>query len=351
VKTDSKYCEILKLKKMASSSSKGDFAETSDTTVRKTKEDKFSHPVYKQISLMNGKINSYSKMELIQNLKSLRLETEGNKSVLIRRLKNFYRRTLLNVAGVQEQNENGKIRFVFHYYVVIDYEATCELVKTSEFQQEIIEFPAVLVNGRTCEIEDEFRLYCRPVINPLLSDFCTDLTGITQDDVDKAPLFADALLSFNEWITQKKLGTKYSFAIVTDGPWDMGKFLQDQCKFSQVEFPAYCCYWINIRKTFSNFYKIGKIPLNAMIHLIGKEFQGRAHSGLDDSRNIAAIVQRLLKDGAKLILNEKLAEDNPVKRRDDGSAFFSAPVSVAEFKLLNGCLRPNFPFRMSWLMS
>ena len=83
---------------------------------------------------MNGKINSYSKMELIQNLKSLRLETEGNKSVLIRRLKNFYRRTLLNVAGVQEQNENGKIRFVFHYYVVIDYEATCELVKTSEFQ-------------------------------------------------------------------------------------------------------------------------------------------------------------------------------------------------------------------------
>ena len=50
--------------------------------------------------------------------------------------------------------------------------------------------------------------------------------------MDKAPLFADALLSFNEWITQKKLGTKYSFAIVTDGPWDMGKFLQDQCKVS-----------------------------------------------------------------------------------------------------------------------
>jgi len=48
--------------------------------------------------------------------------------------------------------------------------------------------------------------------------------------VDKAPLFTDALASFNDWITEKRLGTKYSFAMVTDGPWDMGKFLQDQCK-------------------------------------------------------------------------------------------------------------------------
>jgi len=83
---------------------------------------------------MNGKINSYSKLELVQNLKSLRLDTEGNKNVLARRLKDFYKRTLLNVAGVQEQNENGRIKFVFHYYVVIDFEATCELIKSSEFQ-------------------------------------------------------------------------------------------------------------------------------------------------------------------------------------------------------------------------
>lgn len=83
-----------------------------------------------------------------------------------------------------------------------------------------------------------------------------------------------------------------------------------------------------------------------MIQLIGKEFQGRAHSGLDDSRNIAAIVQQVLKDGAKLIFNEKLADDNPIKHREDGSPYFSAPVSVTEFKSLNGCLRPNFPSRV-----
>ena len=201
----------------------------------------------------------------------------------------------------------------------------------------------------------------------MLSEFCTDLTGITQDVVDKAPLFIDALASFEEWLSQKQLGTKYSFAIVTDGPWDMGKFLQDQCKvnrmvefliitnfnqietiqLSQVEFPAYSRYWVNIRKIFANFYNTSRLPLSAMIQLIGQEFQGRAHSGLDDSRNIAAILQRVLKDGAKVIFNEKLAEDNPVKYREDGSPYFSANVTTAEFKPLNGNLRPNFPGKQS----
>lgn len=111
------------------------------------------------------------------------------------------------------------------------------------------------------------------------------------------------------------MGTKYSYAIVTDGPvkqilfyqlkfnlkivslkkWDLGKFLKDQCLLSQVEFPSYAQYWVNIRKTFSNFYDTGKLPLNSMIQLIGQEFQGRAHSGIADARNITSIVQRLLR--------------------------------------------------------
>ena len=83
---------------------------------------------------MNGKINGYSKLELIQNLKSLRLETEGSKNVLVKRLKHFYRSTTLNIAGVHDRNENGTVRVMFHYYVVIDFEATCELLKNPDFQ-------------------------------------------------------------------------------------------------------------------------------------------------------------------------------------------------------------------------
>lgn len=80
------------------------------------------------------------------------------------------------------------------------------------------------MNSKTCQIEDEFRSYCQPVINPLLTEFCTELTGISQDDVDKAPYFPEVLLSFEEWQAKHQLGTKYSFAVVADGPWDMGTF-------------------------------------------------------------------------------------------------------------------------------
>lgn len=83
-----------------------------------------------------------------------------------------------------------------------------------------------------------------------------------------------------------------------------------------------------------------------MIQLIGLEFQGRAHSGLDDARNITCIVQRLLKDGARVIFNEKLAEQHQ-KRRENGDPYFSAPVHFSEFKSVQREYRPNFPLKKS----
>lgn len=95
---------------------------------------KYSHPVYKQLSQLNGQINQYTKEELIRNLSSLKLDTEGRKAVLVKRLKNFYKKTLLVVAGVQERCENSRMKVYFDYYVVIDFEATCELVRQEGFQ-------------------------------------------------------------------------------------------------------------------------------------------------------------------------------------------------------------------------
>jgi inhibitor of KinA sporulation pathway (predicted exonuclease) len=36
------------------------------------------------------------------------------------------------------------------------------------------------VDTARMEVVSEYRRYCRPVINPVLSDFCVGLTGITQ---------------------------------------------------------------------------------------------------------------------------------------------------------------------------
>jgi len=43
-----------------------------------------------------------------------------------------------------------------------------------------VEFPAVLLNMRSGEIEAEFHQYVQPQENPILSDFCKQLTGISQ---------------------------------------------------------------------------------------------------------------------------------------------------------------------------
>ena len=43
-----------------------------------------------------------------------------------------------------------------------------------------VEFPAVLMNTKNGKIEAEFHHYVQPQENPTLSDFCKELTGITQ---------------------------------------------------------------------------------------------------------------------------------------------------------------------------
>lgn len=71
----------------------------------------------------------------------------------------------------------------FQYFVVIDFEATCDRDRNPH-PQEIIEFPSVLVNSSTGQLEDCFQIYVQPTYNRHLSDFCKELTGIQQNQVN-----------------------------------------------------------------------------------------------------------------------------------------------------------------------
>lgn len=70
----------------------------------------------------------------------------------------------------------------FQYFVVIDFEATCDKDKNPH-PQEIIEFPSVIVSSVTGQLEACFQTYVRPTCNQHLSDFCRNLTGIQQNQV------------------------------------------------------------------------------------------------------------------------------------------------------------------------
>lgn len=118
------------------------------------------------------------------------------------------------------------------YIYCVFFSERCKIYKAIFFyyRHEIIEFPAVLVSTENRNIEAYFQAYCKPVLNPKLSKFCINLTGITQEQVDSAKPFPQVLQMFEDWLKEHELGTKYNFAFVTDGPWDMGRFLYGQCK-------------------------------------------------------------------------------------------------------------------------
>ena len=193
-------------------------------------------------------------------------------------------------------------------YLVIDFEATCE-EDQPDYPHEIVEFPCVAISADLPHaVLGEFRTYVRPVITPTLSPFCTKLTGITQRDVDSAPLIQNAIEMFTRWVEIDKGFDPDTVAVVCDGPWDIRKFLQMHMTRG-VTVPRYLRKWVNLRKTFRTFYNVGRTGnLLAMLSSCGLEFEGRAHSGIDDARNIARLFVVMQKQGCVMRVNESLPE-------------------------------------------
>ena len=107
--------------------------------------------------------------------------------------------------------------------------------------------------------------------------------------------------------------------VVLCRPWDMSRFMYLQCRHSHISFPKWCRKWVNVRKAFGNFYKLRAGKLQSNLEILQLPHTGRLHSGIDDSRNIAAIVIRMLEDGCVFRPNERIfaAKLNRVNNNDD----------------------------------
>lgn len=281
-------------------------SELSNKSVSSKTRDLVKHPAFREISAINGEINRMALKSLKVELDALGLDSRGTKDVLRKRLKAHERRRVLTAAGIEDPNTP---RQHYTHLLVIDFEATCEEHQTKDYVHEIIEFPAVLVRVDDVAVVAEFHSLVRPVLNPTLSPFCSQLTGIPQDSVDSAPCFPEVLSQFERWLAEQGVTDdgRSKLAVATDGPWDMARFLLMQCSVSKLPFPTWARSWINLRKIFSNFYVTKRLCLSEMLSALGLEFRGRPHCGLDDARNIAAIAEVLVRDGAAPRVNETIA--------------------------------------------
>lgn len=223
---------------------------------------------------------------------------------------------------------NAQHDLPYRYLVVVDFECTCvadtTYQKKTPFSHEIIEFPAVVVDLTLGESQDvfarpTFQRFVRPTERPRLSDFCTKLTGISQETVDAAEPLADVLAAFRAWLEEQNLAPG-TYAMAADGPWDLRKFLLGECARKHLAADPRWRTWVDVSLHLRKHYDV-KRPgnLENKLALLGLAFEGRPHSGLDDARNIARLALRLRRDGCALRVNDGWGDDRLTPRsRTDG---------------------------------
>ncbi|UQA60684.1 3'-5' exonuclease [Polyangium aurulentum] len=170
------------------------------------------------------------------------------------------------------------------FYLVVDLEATCsDDGSVPREEMEIIEIGAVLVDASTLEPVREMQTFVRPIRHPKLTPFCTELTTITQADVDKAPRFPSAMARLKDFLR----GTDALFC--SWGGYDRNQ-LQRDARRHGVTLPLGADH-LNLKAAFSR--RLGEpreYGTGQALRRVGLSFQGTHHRAIDDARNIARLL-------------------------------------------------------------
>ena len=146
---------------------------------------------------------------------------------------------------------------------------------------EIIEIGAVLVEPEGLTPIDELQTFVRPVVRPQLTAFCTELTSITQDQVDGAPTFPEAIEALRAWLTGPVL-------LASWGDYDRNQLRLDADRHG-VELP-FGSRHLNIKRAFAEQANTRKMGMAGALRHVGLPLEGTHHRGIDDARNIARLL-------------------------------------------------------------
>uniref|UniRef100_A0A7S4RGL0 Exonuclease domain-containing protein n=1 Tax=Ditylum brightwellii TaxID=49249 RepID=A0A7S4RGL0_9STRA len=229
------------------------------------------------------------------------------------------------------------------FLVVLDFEWTADDKRKMEPVSEITQFPSVLMqltNGSSaaadriicnslpvddrippdlkCQSKSSkidaicfsvFDSYVRPTLNPKLTMFSIELTGITQNTVDSAPTIDAVLIQYVHWLRSHGLvdekGNRIgNWAFVTWGDCDIMTTLRLELLYKSIDLPPCFNRWINLKDDaiFRRHYR--REPrggLRACVESVGATWEGRAHNGLVDSINTAKIVRNMVQAGFRFV--------------------------------------------------
>ncbi|MCY9861320.1 exonuclease domain-containing protein [Vibrio coralliirubri] len=173
--------------------------------------------------------------------------------------------------------------------LVVDFEMACDTLAVVD--GEIIEFGACVFDTKTNQVIDTFSILTKPQKVGSLSEYCTNLTGITNDEMTNSGLmFKDGAKKFEQLISQHNVE-----AVCQWGSGDM-KRLKTDYAHNQMDIGLIgTLKVIDLRKPFSDtFGGRHRIGLNSALSLIGIKRDSVAHRALPDAIETSKLVMAIL---------------------------------------------------------
>jgi inhibitor of KinA sporulation pathway (predicted exonuclease) len=186
---------------------------------------------------------------------------------------------------------------------VVDVEATCwpeqappgmvsEIIEIGIAVVDLAGLPSPRADGHGARGERvaRHRILVRPE-RSTVSAFCTELTGLTQAEVDTGVSFAAAC----RILARDHAAGARPWA--SWGDYDRKQFTR-QCQATNTPYP-FGARHVNAKAEFARVYGLAKRPGMAQaLEIAGLPLEGRHHSGVDDAWNIAALILAMTNQGA-----------------------------------------------------
>ena len=171
--------------------------------------------------------------------------------------------------------------------VAVDVEATCWKKGVFSRKKETIEIGAVLLPIDRSESKwPEFQTFVRPMRLPRLSSFCRELTGITQENVDSAPSFPEALRLFLDWLHPSER--------VVVATWSHYDLWQLDLDLENHGLPKLAFPFLDVKKLAARI--VGSKSFEETVRALAPDTVAMPrHRAIADARRTARILYRLLR--------------------------------------------------------